>query len=95
MNALSYEQAKALIAEAERTMFEASARLNSIPGVGSGYAGLTPEHVRCSPQYRKAKMEFDAAFANLRELNSWFVENFAKEIRAERRRKMNITTAGV
>jgi hypothetical protein len=80
----AFEAAKAEGAALEAEVADAEAALKAIPGVSSGRMGLTPEHVRTSPQYRSARARFDKAFARLRAFNGVFVKRFAKELRAER-----------
>jgi len=82
---MNYSQAKARQTELYQAEKEAGDRLKAIPGVGSGPMGLTPDSVKASPEYRKAKADYDLAFANLRSFNSWFTRTFKKEIRQERR----------
>lgn len=49
-----------------------------------GPMGLTPEHIRTSPEYRAAKADFNRSFSALREHNGFMLKNFAKEMRADR-----------
>lgn len=56
---------------------------------GGGPMNFTPEHVRKTSEWQKAKREADAAFTALRTYNSVFVRRFKKELaddRAARRR---------
>lgn len=79
---LDYETAK-LIQEAQQTNLKAlSGRLQEYP---RGAAGLTPDSVKFSPEYRLDKQAFDDAFRASREFNTRFNKAFAKEIKAERR----------
>lgn len=68
--------------ELNRQWTELSRALKAIPGVGSGHCGLTPDHVKFSPEYRAAKRAVDQAFATLREFN----RRHAKQLRAEQAR---------
>jgi hypothetical protein len=54
---------------------------------GGGAMGLTPDHVRATPEWQKAKHEFDAAFAALRAFNTVYVRRFKDELAQERRRR--------
>lgn len=56
--------------ETEKAWKAASAALKAIPGVGSGPMGLTPEHIRLSPEYRAAKTAYDRAFQAVRAENA-------------------------
>jgi hypothetical protein len=62
----------------------ASAKLNAIPGVGTGRMGLTPDGVKFSSAYRGAAAELAVAMANARRFNAWYTKAFKKELRAER-----------
>lgn len=84
---MNYTEAKAKGEELERRSKQAGERLRAIPGVGSGPMGLTPDSVKASPEYQKAKAEADKAFAELRAFNTFFVKQFARECREERRKR--------
>jgi len=51
--------------------------------------GLTPDHIKSSPEYQADKFNFEIAFANLRSFNKTYVKTFKKELREERRNKYN------
>lgn len=70
-------QALALRAETSRT----SKALQVFP---RGPMGLTPDHIKASPEFRAAKLAFDRAFATERAFNSVFVPRFKKEEKARR-----------
>ena len=92
---MTYDDAKALRNQAEAKVTEASARLKSVAGVGSGGTGLTPDHVKSSSEYRDAKAGYDAAFRELQRVNAWFTQTYADEYRDERRRRgMDSTSSG-
>lgn len=46
--------------------------------------GLTPDHIKATPEWRAARARYDSAFAALRAFNQRFVKAFARELRAER-----------
>ena len=52
---------------------------------GGGPMGMTPGHVRSTPEWQTARRAYDLAFQRLRNFNEHFVKQYAKEIRAERR----------
>lgn len=62
----------------------ATAVLNKFP---KGPMGLTPEHIRTTPEYQAAKRKADQLFAELRAFNGVYVKKFAKEMREERRKR--------
>jgi len=49
-----------------------------------GPMGLTPDHVRATPEYKTAKANFDRSFAALRDHNAFMTKNFKKEMKADR-----------
>jgi hypothetical protein len=65
-------------------MDQASARLKAIAGVSSGPMGLTPDSVKFSPEYRKARREFDSAMRALQSFNARHVRQFKHELARER-----------
>lgn len=68
----------------ERNHREASARLNAIPGIGSGVMGLTPSHVKASPEFQAAHGAYMQAHKALAELNRVNVPRFKRELARER-----------
>lgn len=81
---MTYPEAQAARAAIDSEVSRLGAELRAFP---SGAMGLTPDHVKASPQYRAVKSAYDAAFARLRRFNSWYLKAFAAEIRAERKAK--------
>jgi hypothetical protein len=80
--AMTYAEAKekknALEAEAEK-------HSKTLKGLsGGGAFNMTPEHVKTSPEYRKASSDYAATHAALRSHNEYFLKTFAKEYKAER-----------
>jgi hypothetical protein len=51
---------------------------------GNTPTGLTPDHVKSTPEWQKAKREFDAAFSVLRKFNEVYVRRFKREIDKDR-----------
>lgn len=80
---MCYEIARQMKSVMEARYDEASARLQGIDGVGAGPMGLTPDHVKASPEYRAAKQDFQACGDALRRFNTWFMREHGKEYRAE------------
>ena len=68
---------------------EASTKLKSIPGVGKGKLGLTPDSVKQCPEYQQARRDYENAHNALRKYNSWYVKMFKKELRETRNTKRN------
>jgi hypothetical protein len=87
MASAAFEAAKAMQARLDREVARSSEALLHFPK--SGPLGLTPDHVKASPEYQAAKSAFDRAFASLRNFNSTFTAEFANELRAERRARRN------
>jgi hypothetical protein len=79
-----YEQALAVQAQLESAVSRASAALAIFPRLPNG---LTPDHVKASPEYRAAKLQYDTAFGKLRTFNASFVKSFRAELRRDRTMK--------
>jgi hypothetical protein len=84
---MNFETATRLRDTFEAQMHDAGAALKSVEGVGTGVMGLTPDSVKKSPEYVEAKRRFDWDFDNLRKFNTWYVKEFAKELRELRNKK--------
>jgi hypothetical protein len=82
---MTYDQAKQIRDTLDAAAKAASERLNAFPKTGP--MGLTPDSVKSSPAYRRAKADFDTAFRRLQNFNVQFTRAFKAEIRAERQRK--------
>lgn len=78
----AFETAKAIRDGLDGEVARTGARLELFPK--NGPMGLTPDHVKASPEFRAAKAAFDRAFANLRNFNKTYTVQFAGELRAER-----------
>ncbi len=87
----SFDFALITLAAANAQYRHTGKALRSIPGVGSGPLGTTPEAFKMSPEYKKAKAEYDSAFRGLRAINSVLNSKFKKQymahIRANREAK--------
>ena len=68
----------------ELELAAASSAWRAIAGVGSGPLGLTPDSVKCSPEYAAAARRYRAAHMALRDLNGRNVRRFARELAADR-----------
>jgi hypothetical protein len=77
---MTYEQAKT-----RRDALEAAVKAIKFPDGTNGNGRITPDHVKFSPEYKAAKEAFNAAFAELRSFNEWYVKTFRDAIRDERR----------
>jgi hypothetical protein len=76
-----FAEAKAEQARLEQEMSAAEGVLKTFP---RGAMGLTPDHVRATPEWQAAKARSSKAFKALQDFNTDFVSTFAKELRAER-----------
>lgn len=61
---------------------EHSRTLDAFPK--DGPMGMTPEHVRTSPEYRAAKANFNRSFSALRDHNGFMLKHFKSEMKTER-----------
>lgn len=77
----TFEAAKAESARLNSEVDRAGAVKNAFP---RGPMGLTPDHVKASPEFRAASAAYNTAFQKLRQFNSSYVKTYAKELRAER-----------
>lgn len=71
----------------DRNASDASARLNAIPGIGSGVMGLTPSHVKASPEFQQAHGAYMQAHKALAELNRINLPRFKLELARERQER--------
>lgn len=58
-----------------------------------GPMGLTPDHVKAMPEFKRLKGAFDRQFQATRAFNSRFTKDFKTELNAERRAKFQSQTA--
>ena len=87
------------IAKAARDTLEAEYqsavdRLNAASGTERGPFGLTPDHIKSTPEWRAAWNNERRMFGQLRAFNMEFGKVYAKELKAERdaRRNKNLDT---
>lgn len=81
---MNYYQAKQRKSELELALKAAGSAVSAFSAFPhDGPMGMT-EQVGVSPEYRKAKKDFDQAFSELRRFNVWFCRTFPKERCAER-----------
>ena len=88
---LAYCRARDIL---ERNARQASERLNAIPGVGSGVMGLTPSHVKASPEFQAAHGAYWQAHKALAELNRVNVPRFKRELARERNERREALALG-
>lgn len=81
---MSYENDLTKKLELEKVLVSASEELSKFP---KNEIGLTPDEIKFSPEYKKAKSKVDAAFQNLRKFNGPFVKKYKKEIIKTRNEK--------
>lgn len=86
---MTYSEAKAYRDQLEAELNRLSAILNSFPH--DGPMGLTPDHVKLSPEYRAAKSAWDLQFHKLRTFNGAFTREFRAELKLERDAKYGRT----
>lgn len=78
----TYTEAKIIKSQLEAENSVWSKRLSVFP---KGPMGLTPDHIKFSPEYREVKENFDKSWKYMRDFNGWFTKKFKKEIAAERK----------
>lgn len=79
---MTYEEAKTI-----KTALEAeSKRLGKLLNDGpKGPMGLTPDHIKFSPEFQAAKRAYERTQGKIATFNRMFLKVFAKEYAAERR----------
>ncbi len=65
--------------EFERIVDGVSASLQVHP---KGPTGLTPDHIKATPQWKADRHAYYVASSNLKQFNTWFIKNYAKEWKA-------------
>lgn len=78
---IDYVTAKSIRDFAEHNAQEASTALQQFP---KGAMGLTPGNVKATPEWRKAKAEYEVAAQQLRNANAYMVKHHKAEMAAER-----------
>lgn len=81
---LAYRAARDALQARARQM---AARLDAIPGTGSGLFGLTPDHIKATPQWRAAHFAYWQAHTALADLNRRNVKRFRHELAQEQRER--------
>lgn len=84
---MNFQDAKSYKASLAQIEDAAGKILNSFP---KGPMGLTPDHVKASPEWKAAYQAHARAFAALRDFNGKFVKAFKKELAAERKARYQI-----
>ena len=77
-----YAAAKARAAKANERASATGKVLDSFP---KGAMGLTTDEAKATLEWKRAKADFDKAFADVRAANSVISKNYAKESRARRK----------
>lgn len=81
---LPYAIHKAAYETMQRNAEIAGAALNAIPGIGTGPMGLTPDHIKASPDYRAKRRAYDFHAAQLRRTAAFMAKHFKAEMLADR-----------
>ena len=88
---MTYEISKVVKQQLEAETQAAIDKLNAIRGNERGPMGLTPDHIKFSPEYQQANAEFEKAFQVQRKFNAKFSRQYKNEIRAEYRDRRTST----
>jgi hypothetical protein len=80
---MTYEEAKAYKQQLDEKSKIDSDLLNSFE---KNSMGMTPDHIRETTEWKKAKQSSEKSFSELKNFNSWFMKNFKKEYAADRRK---------
>ena len=84
---MTFEEAKAIRARLSAEADRLCAAVRAL-GAGTGPMGLTPEHIKFSPEFRAAKGAYDAAFKRLREFTGAMHRLYKRELREERKARV-------
>lgn len=84
---LTFEKAKEIQEALNLAANNASKVLKDIVGDEVGPMGLTPDHIKFSPEYQSALATFNHANARSRAFNGPFVKQFKKELAELRKAK--------
>ena len=82
---MTYEDAKAHRENLVRAHDDAAANLKSVCGDERGPMGLTPDHIKSTPQWKNAFRAERAAFERMRQHNFSMVKTFKVEMAADRK----------
>lgn len=81
---MNYSQAKAYKHELETLCNEASNKLQLFE---RNEMGLVLDHIRDTEEYKDAKDKYYTVFTALQDFNKWYVKEFKKEIRQDRKNR--------
>ncbi len=81
---MTYDEAKAIRDRKEQELKDASEALKVFPKLPNG---LTPDDIKSTQEFKNARAEYNLAFTEVRKFNAFFVKEFKKEIREEKRNK--------
>lgn len=79
----SYTEAKKLSDKLYENVRQTEKALKEVSGE-KGKFNLTPDHVRNTPEWKKAKRDYDTAFKALQDFNTVYTRRFKKEIQKDR-----------
>jgi hypothetical protein len=72
----------AAILMAENARLTTSIITKKLDAFPKGEMGLTPDHIKSSPEFQLVMKEFEIAFAEERKINSYLTKHFKKELYA-------------
>lgn len=79
---MTYAAAKA---ERDRLELAAKAASDAIRAFPVGPTGITPDHVKTTPEWQAARLAYSQAHGRLAGFNAVFTAQYRDEIRAERK----------
>lgn len=82
---LSFAEATARYNELQNTATAAAKPLRQYP---RGLMGLTPDHIKATAEWRKARLVYQRAADDLRAFSAAYANVFRKEIRLARRQRI-------
>lgn len=85
---MNYSEAKQQKQNLQTVVDLTSDAIRKIEGVNP-VTGVAPDSVRLTAEYKMAVASYSKAFAKLQAFNAFFVKEFKKEQKAERKAKFN------
>ena len=81
---VTFEDAKKIKAQLEENCKKLGDAFDKYP---RGAMGLTPDHIRATPEYQREKKLYNIAFTQLQNFNKVYVKQFKKELAEERKNR--------
>lgn len=81
---VTFEDAKKIKAQLEENCKKLGEAFDKYP---RGAMGLTPDHIKVTPEYQRERKLYNIAFTQLQNFNKVYVKQFKKELAEERKNR--------